>query len=94
MMCAPLCDCLHWDSKLKTRSYVEVQENRVETNYAFTCCFGQSVCDDISVIHFDKLSDSVKVETCCTPFHFWSETRFSGQKGGGLDQQSGCLCLC
>lgn len=58
---------------------------------------GQTVCacDDISascsVIHYDsKLMDGVKAESCCTPFHFWSETRV---RDTGRSHSRNRLCL-
>ena len=65
----PCCDCIQFNSKLRPRMYAQVHENRVEVNYPFTWCCGAFVCDNTRVEYFDKQADSVKTETCCTPFH-------------------------
>jgi len=66
---APWCNIFCWNSKLRQRAYVSVHENRIESNYPQMACCGLCVKDNVSVEYFDKLSDSVKAETCCTPYH-------------------------
>jgi len=57
-------------SKLKESSYVQIHENRVETNYAsFRCpCLWCCVDDDIEVYYFDyKKTTYADRAACCAP---------------------------
>lgn len=67
--CTAACDFCCWDKKLKSRAYVMVQENRLETNYPHTECCGLAVADYVTVRYLDTF-DSQTRATCCTPYHF------------------------
>eukprot|EP00004_Rigifila_ramosa_P014906 TRINITY_DN3430_c0_g1_i1.p1 TRINITY_DN3430_c0_g1~~TRINITY_DN3430_c0_g1_i1.p1 ORF type:complete len:230 (-),score=38.39 TRINITY_DN3430_c0_g1_i1:133-789(-) len=58
-------------SSVKERMYVQVQENRIETNFPYCspcCCCMCQVRDHVNVFYFDRI-DSVTHATCCTPYH-------------------------
>lgn len=94
--CGPLCDCIHWKKKLRPRTYAQVHENRIESNYPATACCGACVCDNTNVIYFDKLSDSVVTAPWCTPYHCLCCIACCGgvTATAPMDCLNNCFCTC
>jgi len=78
-LCAT-CNIFCWD-RVKNRAYVEVHENRLEMNYPIVyCCAPCCVCDNVSVMYFDKLGGRhFHAATCCTPYHCLCCVPFTGE---------------
>ena len=95
LTCGCLCNILQWD-KLNARSFVRVYENSVQASYATTICCGVCVTDYTSTTFLDNLPQSMKQDTCCTPFHFCCCIECAGSviALAPLALCNNCFCSC
>lgn len=69
--CCLTCNLCCWE-KVKARTYVQVHENRLESNYSCMPICGLGLCcqtDNIRVEYFDRIQSTFK-DAKCTPYHF------------------------
>ena len=96
--CLAAPSCLCYASKLKGRSYVHVQENRVEANYPalrWWCCGGAS--DRVSVHYFREGQAPMRTASLCTPYHFCGVVECAGEvaaRAWAPMCDFACCCCC
>jgi len=82
-------------AKLKKRTYVQVHENRVETNFPHMspCCCVQ---DQVEVKYFDKHTSHYARTNCCSPYHVFCCLELCGGvvSTAPSDCCNNCLCFC
>jgi hypothetical protein len=94
------CNCCCWP-KIKARTYVQVHENRIESNYPCLPLCGCGFCcmtDCVRVQYFDKIGSSIKPANICTPFHLCFLIPCCGQVVAMTPMEccnnDCCRCLC
>lgn len=95
--CKPIWNFCYWNNGVKARTYIQVHENRIETNTPIMLCPGCCVQDCVSVTYYDKISAPYKRATCGTPFHLFGFLEICGQVAATAPHPAlnnvFCMCL-